>query len=68
MKAILRSGFLALAIMLALAVSADAGPLEDGNAAAILLTILWIILGVCIGIQATCIFLYVMLRKFRWFS
>ncbi len=32
MKAILRSGFLALAIM-ALAVPANAGPLEDGMAA-----------------------------------
>jgi uncharacterized integral membrane protein len=67
MKAIIRSGFLALAIM-ALTVPANAGPVEDGNAAAMLLTILWIILGVCIGIQATGIFLYVMLRKFRWFS
>ena len=34
MKAILRSGFLALAIM-ALAVPADAGPFEDGSAAAV---------------------------------
>ena len=33
MKAILRSGFLALAIMLALAVLANAGPYEDGVAA-----------------------------------
>jgi len=33
MKAILRTGFLALAIM-ALAVPADAGPVEDGLAAA----------------------------------
>ena len=33
MKAILRSVFLALAIMLALAVSAYAGPFEDGKAA-----------------------------------
>ena len=33
MKAILRSGFLALAIMLALAVPASAATLEDGNAA-----------------------------------
>jgi len=33
MKAILRSGFLALAIMLALAVPANAGPLEDAVAA-----------------------------------
>ncbi len=32
MKAILRSGFLALAIM-ALAVPSNAGPFEDGNAA-----------------------------------
>ena len=30
MKAILRSGFLAVAVMLALAVPANAGPLEDG--------------------------------------
>ena len=64
MKAILRSGFLALAIM-ALAVPANAVPFEDSEAAAMFLTILWIILGVCIGIQAICIFLYVMLRKFR---
>jgi hypothetical protein len=34
MKAILRSGFLALAIMLALAVPAHAGPFDDGLAAA----------------------------------
>jgi len=33
MKAILRSGFLALAMMLALAVPANAGPYEDGVAA-----------------------------------
>jgi hypothetical protein len=33
MKAILRSGFLALAIMLASAVPANAGPFEDGLAA-----------------------------------
>ena len=33
MNAILRSGFLALVIMLALAVPADAGPFEDGEAA-----------------------------------
>ena len=33
MKTILRSGFLALAIMLALAVPANAGPFEDGLAA-----------------------------------
>ena len=33
MKAILRSGFLALAVMLALTVPADAGPFEDGEAA-----------------------------------
>ncbi len=33
MKAILRSGFLALAIMLALAIPANAGPYEDGVAA-----------------------------------
>ncbi len=33
MKAILRSGFLALAIMLALAVPANAGPIEDGYSA-----------------------------------
>ncbi len=33
MKGILRSGFLALVIMLALAVPADAGPFEDGKAA-----------------------------------
>ena len=34
MKAPLRSGFLALAIMLALAFPANAGPFEDGEAAA----------------------------------
>ena len=34
MKAILRRGFLALAIMMALTVSANAGPFEDGLAAA----------------------------------
>ena len=33
MKAILKTGFLALAIMLALAVPAHAGPLEDGKVA-----------------------------------
>ena len=33
MKAILRSGFFAIAIILALAVPAIAGPLEDGVAA-----------------------------------
>ena len=33
MKAILRTGFLALAIMLALTVPANAGPYEDGKAA-----------------------------------
>ena len=66
MKTLLRSGFLALAI-LALGVPANAGPFEDGDAAAMFLTILWITLGICIGIQATCIFLYVMLRKFRGF-
>ena len=33
MKAILRSGFLALAMMLALAVPAYAGPFENGKAA-----------------------------------
>jgi hypothetical protein len=32
MKAILRSGFLALAMMLAFAVPANAGPWEDGLA------------------------------------
>ena len=33
MKAILRSGFLALAVILALAVPVNAGPFEDGVAA-----------------------------------
>jgi hypothetical protein len=67
MKAILRSGVLALAIM-AFAVPASAGPIEDGEAAAMFLTILWIILGVCIGIQAIYILLYVMVRKIRWYG
>ena len=68
MKAILRSGVLALAFMLALTVPASAGPFEDGLAAAMLSTILWITLGVGIGILATYIVLYLMLRKFRWFT
>ena len=68
MKPILRTGLLALVITLAQPVPASAGPFEDGLAAAMLSTILWMTLGVGIGILATYIVLYLMLRKFRWFS